>query len=363
MEIYQIANGITIITSVIAVLINLSIIRMHVNQPLLKDGFFNVVFGQIITELIVNSSLLLLNIFYLIMLQNIGKFIIIFPILFNLGYVANIVYNIRILIFLFTYNTNREELINYAMNNNDPSDNISHQASLVFVTMSFKNFHYLSFGISIIHTIIYILNLLLFQKVEIQSAKWNWYYYFMCGQDYWWRIIFFLPHFLFFILSFIYLIKSCNKNKISDHIYLRSFALYAFFSSFISLFFPLILLIFWLGYNNDPETINTNYFLILLIAFFGFLFATSIYRLECYYVNYILTKDGKNCLNRWGNAFKILFCRKEMEPLNFVDLNSSFIYHALSSANDFLLDTNEENIEGTQMVSTEGLVRNSNDSS
>ena len=143
MEIYQISNGITIITSVIAVLINLSIIRMHVNQPLLKDGFFNVVFGQIITELIVNSSLLLLNIFYLIMLQNIGKFIIIFPILFNLGYVANIVYNIRILIFLFTYNTNREELINYAMNNNDPSDNISHLIFYFYILNLIFNFIFL----------------------------------------------------------------------------------------------------------------------------------------------------------------------------------------------------------------------------
>jgi hypothetical protein len=294
--------------------------------------------------------------------EHIGKYIIIFPILFNLGYVANIVYNIRILIFLFTYNTNREDLINYGMNNNDTGDTISHQASLAFITMSFKNFHFLSFGISIIHTVLYILNLLLFQKVEIQSEQWHWYYYFMCGQDHWWRILFFLPHFLFFILSFIYLIKSCNKNKISDHIYLRSFALYAFFSSFISLFFPLILLIFWLTQHNDPKNFNPYYFLILLFGFFGFLFATSIYRLRCYYVNYILTKDGTKCLNRWGNAFKILFCRKEMEPLNFVDLNSSFIYHALSSANDFLFDANEETPEGTQLVATAELVRNSNDS-
>ena len=55
-------------------------------------------------------------------------------------------------------------------------------------------------------------------------------------------------------------------------------------------------------------------------------------------------------MNRWGNAIKILFCAKQMEPLNFVDLNSSFIYHALSSANDFLLDTSEELSEGTQMM-------------
>ena len=58
---YKIANSITTVTSFISILINLSIIRMHIKQPLLKNGFFNVVFGQIITELIINFSLFILN--------------------------------------------------------------------------------------------------------------------------------------------------------------------------------------------------------------------------------------------------------------------------------------------------------------
>lgn len=351
MFIYQLANVITIFTSLIAALINLAIIRMHIKQPLLMDGFFHVVFGLLMTELLVNVSLLILNLIYVIKTDYAGKFIVTFPILFNLGYIANITYNIRTLIFLMTYNTNREDLINYGLsNNNTQNDNITHQTSLVFSTISFKNFHIIAIVVSVIHTVLYIINIFLFQGIEIQGDLWYWHYYFMYGGRYWWRILFFIPHLMYFILSFIYLIKSCNKNTISNHIYLRSFSLYNFFSSFISLLFILVLLIHSLGFNDGRAGFDERYLVILLFAFFGFLLASSIYRLKCYYVNYILTQDGKNCMNRWGNAIKILFCAKQMEPLNFVDLNSSFIYHALSSANDFLLDTNEELSEGTQMI-------------
>ena len=356
MILYQVANVISIFTSLIAILINLTIIRIHAKQPLLMRGFFHVVFGQVITELIVNISLLILNFIYVIMTESAAKFIVIFPVLFNLGYIANITYNIRILIFLMTYNTNREDLINYGMNNKSENDNITHQTSLAFVSISFKNFHIISIVVSIIHTALYILNLV-FQGSEIQGNEWYWFFYFIYGGKHWWRILFFIPHFIYFILSFIYLIQSCNKNKISNHIYLRSFSLYNFFSSLMSLFFPIVLLIFWLGFNDgkdDNKPFKYEYLVILLFAFFGFLLASSIYRLECYYVHYILTQEGKKCLHRWGYALKILFCVQKMEPLNFVDLNSSFIYHALSSANDFLSDTSEDMQEGTQMVETDG---------
>ena len=92
MFIYQLANVITIFTSLIAALINLAVIRMHIKQPLLMDGFFHVVFGLLITELLVNVSLLILNFVYVIKTDEAGKFIATFPILFNLGYIANITF-------------------------------------------------------------------------------------------------------------------------------------------------------------------------------------------------------------------------------------------------------------------------------
>ena len=162
MILYQIANVISIFTSLIAILINLTIIRIHAKQPLLMSGFFHVVFGQVITELIVNISLLLVNFVYVIKEDKAEKFIAAFPAFFNLGYIANITYNIRILIFLMTYNTNREELINYENKNNSDNDNLTHQTSLAFVSISFKNFHIISIVVSIIHTALYILTILFY---------------------------------------------------------------------------------------------------------------------------------------------------------------------------------------------------------
>ena len=352
---YKIANSITIVTSFISILINLSIIRMHIKQPLLKNGFFNVVFGQIITELIINFSLFILNILFLIFEDRIDSWILIFPACFNFGYIANIVYNIRIIFFLMTFNSERDELINYEGSENESRRSLSRQESLTFEDISFKNFHYLTFIIATIHTIFYILNFTIFQSDEDKGDNLVWYLYFIYQDKTFWRLFFFLFHIIFFLISLYYLIKSCNKNKISNHIYLRSFALYSFFSSLISLLFPIFFLITAIKFHNsndDFSKIDHNLYLILLIPFFGFLLLTAIYRVKCYYVNYILAQDGKSCFKKWINMFKILFCCKVMEPLNFIDYNSSFIYHALSTTGDFILDDINE-IPSVQLTETQ----------
>ena len=66
----KIANGILMATTFISTLININIIIMHIKQSLLKDGFFNVVFYQIITEFLINMSIFFHNLFYLIMKEH-----------------------------------------------------------------------------------------------------------------------------------------------------------------------------------------------------------------------------------------------------------------------------------------------------
>lgn len=356
--IYSVVNVVTIITSIIAILINSSIIKMHRRQPLLKEGFFIVVKFQIITELIVNISLFFLNIFYLIYGDKGPEFLVIFPICFNFGYIANVSYSIRIIYFLLTFNKDGDDLIQYRVSVNGKKDgegDISRQESILIVQPSFKNFHFFSFGISFIHTVLYTLNILVFQSIKIQTNNWQWYLYFINGTEHWTRIFFFIPHLVFFIISAIYLFKSYKLDKISSHIYLRSFSLYAFFNAIISLLFLTLFLIFWLGYDNNVKDLNPNYLAILVIGFFGFLLASSIYRLKSYYVNYIANQEGKNCCSSMCNSFGILFGRKNMEKINFVDFNSLFIVHALSSSNDFLQDE-----KGSDNASTELLNRDSN---
>ena len=336
----RLANVLIILGTIFSSLIDITIMRIHIRQSLLKEGFFHVVFGQVISELIINISLLFLNFVYLISGSSLaGKWIVIFPVLFNFGYIANIVYNIRIIYFLMTFNNEIGELISYDDKNKDEiKHSLTRSSSIALQGMSFKNFHLISYGIATIHTILYIINLTCFQEVEIQSDNWNWYYYFICGEKYFWRIFFFIFHIIYFIISIPYMYNSCDKNKISNHIYLRSYSFFCFFSSIISLFIPIVLVIFMCSYSDDVDTFNSNYIIILLIAFLVFILSSAIFRINCYYVNFILVQDGKNCLKRWGNAIKILICIKPMEKLNFVDLNSAYIYHALASANDFILD-------------------------
>ena len=195
----KIANGILMATTFISTLININIIIMHIKQSLLKDGFFNVVFYQIITEFLINISIFFHNLFYLIYEGTyVGKWFIIFPILFNFAY---------------------EDVSRLS--------DLSKQKSLSFIGISFKSFHFLAFGIATIYIILYICNLLFFQDdITIQEEGWAWYYYFFCGKNEYWQFFFFTFHIIFFIISVIYFFKSCDKNKISNHIFLKSYIAY-----------------------------------------------------------------------------------------------------------------------------------------
>lgn len=341
----RIANVIIIILTLFSSLINATIVRIHIKQPLLKNGFFIVVFGQIIIELIINIAIFFQNLIYLIYGddENPGIWFIVIPSCFNFGYIANIVYNTRIIIYLITYNKDKDDIINYAKDNEySRASDLSHQSSINFYDVSFKNFHYISITISLVHTTLFLVNLLTFQDIIVQSENWRWFYYFIYGKEYFWRIFFFLPHFIYFIMSILYFIKSFDKNKISKHIYLRSYSLYCLFGSIISLFFPLSFFIFWLGFDNNEQEFNHNYLLILLIGFIVFVLLTTIFRIRNYYVDFILTQEGKGCKHWFNTTFGILCCSKKMKELNFVDLNSSFVYHALASSNDFILDDTQE---------------------
>lgn len=358
---FRVVNSVLIAETIFSSLINITLIKIHMKQPLLKDGFFHVVFGQIIIELLINISMFLLNLIYLVTYDDEhkngpGKWFIIIPAIFNYSYVAYIIYNIQIIHFLMHYNKDKEELINYAMKDNGrmESDDMSKRSSIYVVSPTFNNFHILSCIISVIHTILFLVNLLVFQHVEVQSKEWNWYYYIIHGQDYFYRIFFFIPHFVFFIISSIYFIKSLDKNKISNHIYLQSYSNYCFFSSFISLFFPGILLFFWLGADNKNNNLNQYYLIIPISGFFAFLLATTIFRLRNYYVAYLLTENGKGWKKGFKNIFGILFCGKKMIELNFVDLNSVFIYHSLANYNDFILDESEDDDKTIPLAESSG---------
>ena len=331
------ATLVMIIFLFFSLLINLMIILIHSKQNSIRKGFFNIIFVQIFLEVIINLSLLIMNIIYFIGIE-IGIWFIIFPILFNFGYVTNILYNIRILFYLMTLNKRKDELINYESNeedNNkyDDDSKTSKRTNVDFISHSFKSFHIFCFLLSIIHTILYAINLFM-HKNDIKNGKWKWFYYFMNGSKGIYRFAFFIFHFTFFFISLPYLFLSLNKEKISEHILLKRFSIYCIVSSIVGLLFP-VSIILYLKFEEKQEDI----YFIIMFAFILYLSFTWFFRVNCYYIQYILGGDGKGFCKKFYMGFKILFCCKSIPSPNFIDLNSSYIYHSLANLNDFLTES------------------------
>ena len=337
------ANAILIIFLFFSFLINLMIILIHSKQSALRKGFFIVIFVQIIMEAIINLSLLIMNIIYLSQIKT-DTWFIIFPVLFNFAHVTNILYNTRIMIYLMTLNKKQDELVNYDLkdfNNFDKDSNLTRQSTIGFMPHSFKSFHIFCFLLSIIHTVLYVLNLI-GDEVKIEDEKkWKWFYYFMNGSDGKKRFIFFVFHIIYFCISIPYFILSLNKSRISDHILLRRFSVYCIFSSFICLLFPLAVAL-----ENIFKEKKEDIFFIIMFAFIFYLSITWFFRVNCYYIQYVLEEsgNGKGFCKKLNSGLKILFCCKGIPSPNFIDLNSSFVYHSLAGFTDFL----EENVNSDE---------------
>ena len=346
----------------ISFLIYLMIIIIHSKQKLLRIGFFIIIFVQIIMDSIITFSLLIMNIIYLTGII-MGKWFVVFPILFNFGYITNILYNIRIMIYLMTLNKRKDESVSYDLKDDTDTDidsekvSKSRQSTIGFIPHSFNSFHYFCFSLSILHTIIYSINLF-FDECPIEDLiKWNWFYYFMNGSNGVKRFGFFIFHYIFFIISVPYLILSLNKEKISDHILLKRFSIYCIFNSSISLIFPISLIfieIFELDKVDKENKVDIKIIsFIILFAFIFYLYITWYFRINCYYIQYILEKSGKNFFKKCAFGFRILFRCQSIPTPNFIDYNSSFIYHSLANLNDFLQELSTDKKPNNEGIANE----------
>ena len=331
--IFLCSNIILIVFTTFFFFLNLMILLIHSKQPFLRLGFFIIIFIQIILEGLTNLSLLLMNIIYLCNF-NIGQLFIIFPTLFNFSYVSNMLYNIRIIWYLMTLNKEKEESIEYSHENSvtvtqfsKSSNNIKLKQTIGLVEPSYKSFHIFCFLLSLIHTIFYVLNLLLNDNIE--NGEWEWFNYFTYGSKGYYRLAFFIIHVIYIIISTPYLCFSCKKDTISENILLNSFYIYCILNAINSLVFPLSLILY--SFLEIKEL-----FTLILIAFIIFIIVTLHFRLNCYYVQTILAQNENTFRAKLISGLKIVFCCKGIPQPNFVDLNSAFIYHSLANANDFL---------------------------
>lgn len=329
----------------ISFLINFIIILIHKRQPFLRQGFFIIVFVQIILEASINLSSLIMKIIYMSDTTR-DVWFALFPILFNFCYMTNVLYNIRIIIFLKNYNKDRDESINYDIRDNNSNNSFSHQGSISFNQQSFKYIHICCFTISVFYIFVYIIHIFNIKNVELESQKWRWIYYYLVDENGgYWKLIFFSPNFIYFIVSIRYFFLSINKGKVTNHILLKNFSIYCVFSSIVSLLFPITLIVNLITISEEQEQYVFHY--IILCGFLVYIIATCYYRMNCYYVKYILDSEGKGFIKRCIFGFRILFCCKKIQVPNFIDLNSSFILHSLANFSDFL---GEDKVDKEELI-------------
>lgn len=350
-----VCNYLAVTLNFIVLLINLVMILIHLKQPLLRQGFFSITFMQIISETFINFALIVQNFFYLLdKVVDRDPWFSTFPTIFNFFYTLNILYNIRSILYLISLNKNNEETEKDTNTSGlGLSSDVIEEDSISFARHSFTSFHIFSFFFTIVENVLYILKIVRFfndNDYEPESFLWKWVYYFIGGSSEYYRFAFFTYNYIFFLVSIYYLVLSCNKDKITKNILLKRYSYYCFFSSLVSLLFPIALLIDERKKDDREENGNYSPFIIPL-AFLIYLFITCWFRLTCYYVDYILGQNGKGFFNKFLFGLKILFCCAKIPQPNFIDLNSTFVYHALANEKDFSQGFEKENIDNIKELS------------
>ena len=331
-----ITNLLLIIFSLISFLMCLMIILIHSRQSFFRQGFFIIVLIQIILEAFINLVILVMNIIYIFEIKR-DFYFLIFPIFFNFFYTTNILYNSSIIIYLMSTNIEKDELINYESNDDsDKEGYLSRSSTVVLIPRTFKFMHIFPILISLIHSFLYIFSLYNANKEEFKEPLW--YTYFLDKQNELnlWNLFFFIFNIIYFFLSIIYFLFSLNKEKISNHIFLKEFSIYCLFNSLVSIIFPISLIL------KKFEVKKEIFLYIFIFVFLIYFLSTFIFRIGCYYVQNILGNNGNGFIKKFIYGLRILFCCQKIKEPDFIDLNSSYIYHSLANNNDFALEIPSE---------------------
>ena len=337
---YTIINIISIIFISFNILILTTICKMHIKQISIREGFFKTVFTQIIIEFLLNLIVLIIIILSQKLETIKRKYLYVLSCLFNLFYNIDILYNIQTIIYLINAKNkvDSEDIFNYgdiSKNEELPSAN-----TIEIESHSFKRIHFFSYFFGVVHTAIYF-SVFYDKNENNQEQDVNWHFYFINNnkKSFFYLLIFFF-NYLYFFQSIRY---SFIKQKINESIKLNNYSIYCIISSFISLIFPLRILL-----NNFLNEDKRDDEVLIYIFSFLYLFnliAIGYFRLNSYYVQFILSKGGNNFYSKLCFGIKILFTNLPVPSPNFIDFNNSFLYHSLSSEKDFY-DIKEKQMKG-----------------
>ena len=325
-----------IITALITLFMFLVMGKIHRTDPFLKQGFFNIVFTIIILEIILRIILIVSPI--LLYFMNFTKLKLIINTSFNFFYITTIFFNFITVFYLYIHLNKSEDLIA-----KDINDKNANRDSIRVNIISFNLFYVFSFLLGLIHTVFFFLfeknnesdyfssNIFFSIKKNFNNLIYNLY-----------RLLIYFPNFIFFIVSFLYLKLSWNKEKISENIIIRSYAIYCFKLSILSLNYPIIIIIMIFNF------LTINFYIIILISNFLIIiqiFISANFRMNCLYIESIFGKESKTLFSKIKKTFSILFTNEKIERLNSVDYNNSFISFSLSSKQDFIIENSSKKNE------------------
>ena len=319
------------IFSLIIIFINffilITICLMHIRQISIREGYFYIIFTQIIFESLFNLSLIISIILSLLFPDNKNNTIcFVISLCFNIFYNFDLIYNIQTILYLIKAK-NKVDSEDVYNNNFDlsRSEEYNKSGSIDLKKYSFRRIHFISFFFTLLQSFIYSI---FYFEINKEEKQLKWYFYFI-ENDNPFYIIIFIWNYLFIFFSFRY---CCLKQKINGSIKLKNYSIYCFLSSITGLMFPSIVI------KNKilgKEKLDNIFDIIYSILFLFYLIIISYFRVNCYYVQYILSKKSKNFCSKLKFGLKILFMNEKVPSPNFIDFNNSFIYHSLSSEKDF----------------------------
>ena len=323
-------------SSFISLFFFLVIGKIHIKDKFLQQGFFKVVFSIVILEILLRL-ILIISPFLILFIhdkEEIMRKIIYFS--FNFVYMTILFFNLITVFYLYIHLDKSEDLIS-----KDINDKNAHRDSVRVNNYTFNFVSIFSFLFGFIQTIIFIVCETFinenYEQLTFFPIKFN----DRDNTNKIYEIIIYIPNFIFFFVSFLYLKLSWNKEKITDNIVIKSYALYSFHLSFFYLNYPIIILIdsLFSRFNYDRHIII---FLSNLCLMIQNIFSSK-YRMKCIYIESIFEGKKITFYRKIIKCFKILFNNEGINRLNSVDYNNSFIIFSLSSKEDFINEIEQRN--------------------
>lgn len=332
-----------IIVIFINLLILLTICKMHIKEISIRQGYFKIVFTQIIFEILFNLTIFVIII--ISMIEDINeKCFYLFSILFDFFFNIDILYNIQNILKLFQAKNkvNSEDIF---IDNEDDSNSIGRQGSTSSIDLkrhSFRRIHLVSFLTSFIHSIIYFF--VIIKNKDNDKSELNWFFYFIDKkQNNLFLLLLFIINYIYFALSIRYIFL---RQNINESIKLKNYSLYSFSTSLSSLIFPLRIILNKSIKKDDTKDNKDIQYIFCIVFLVFYLFVSVCFRYKCYYVQSILSKNGKKFVKKLKFGLKILFTRINISSPNFIDFNNSFLYHSLSTENDFIVKKDKKRKKG-----------------